>query len=265
MYGFVYITENLINGKRYIGQRKYRNDASDDEYLGSGKLISLAIEKYGPENFQRTILKECETREELNESERQFIKDFNAVDDPMFYNLATGGEGQIDPSPVIREKLRQSHLGRKHSDEYKQFMKDRMAGENHPMYGKHPSEETRKRQSAAQIKRNMKGENNPWYGHIYTEEEKKRISLALTGRKLSPERIKKAAEAHQIKVLCITNGVVYSSISQAAKELNIDGSSISKVCRGKKDSTKGYVFKYIGKPLNRKSRPIKDRKDEGFI
>lgn len=42
-YGFIYITTNLINGKKYIGQKKGYNDT----YLGSGKILKLAIKKYG--------------------------------------------------------------------------------------------------------------------------------------------------------------------------------------------------------------------------
>lgn len=41
MYVYVYITTNLINGKRYIGQ--HRSNILDEKYLGSGKLLKNAI------------------------------------------------------------------------------------------------------------------------------------------------------------------------------------------------------------------------------
>ena len=51
-YGYIYITENLINGKKYIGKAKYKNESyKNTNYLGSGKLITAAIKKYGRENF----------------------------------------------------------------------------------------------------------------------------------------------------------------------------------------------------------------------
>ena len=52
MYGFVYITTNHVNGKQYIGQRKYDKQGKWKEYLGSGIILSRAIEKYGIEVAQ---------------------------------------------------------------------------------------------------------------------------------------------------------------------------------------------------------------------
>ena len=56
MFGFIYITTNLINNKHYVGQRKIRGNNSDNLYLGSGKLLTCAIRKYGKENFVRETL-----------------------------------------------------------------------------------------------------------------------------------------------------------------------------------------------------------------
>lgn len=91
MYGFIYETTNLINGKKYIGKKQYINGWQD--YLGSGILLKIAINKYGKENFKRIILCNCETEEELNEKERFYIKLYNANNNNMYYNLAEGGTG----------------------------------------------------------------------------------------------------------------------------------------------------------------------------
>ena len=48
-YGFIYITTNMVNGKRYIGQKKFCDGWKT--YLGSGKLLKEAIKKYGKENL----------------------------------------------------------------------------------------------------------------------------------------------------------------------------------------------------------------------
>lgn len=93
MYGFVYITTNHVNGKQYIGQRKYDKQGKWKEYLGSGVVLSKAIKKYGLENFSKEIIENCETKEELNAREKFWINYFNAVDSDNFYNIAKGGDG----------------------------------------------------------------------------------------------------------------------------------------------------------------------------
>jgi endogenous inhibitor of DNA gyrase (YacG/DUF329 family) len=63
---------------------------------------------------------------------------------------------------------------------YRKFCSKKCAksGENHPLYGKHRSEETKKKISDAH-----KGENNPFYGKHHTKETKKKISEANKGEK----------------------------------------------------------------------------------
>ena len=93
MYGFVYITTNHVNGKQYIGQRKYDKQGKWKEYLGSGVVLSKAIKKYGLENFSKEIIENCKTKEELNAREKFWINYFNAVNSDNFYNIAKGGDG----------------------------------------------------------------------------------------------------------------------------------------------------------------------------
>lgn len=45
----IYKTTNLINGKIYIGFDSHNNP----EYFGSGKLIKMALKKYGTSNFKK--------------------------------------------------------------------------------------------------------------------------------------------------------------------------------------------------------------------
>lgn len=93
MYGFIYITTNHINGKKYIGQKKYDKYDYWKTYLGSGILLSRAINKYGRENFSKEIIEECETRDALNAREKYWISYYDAVNSDEFYNLASGGDG----------------------------------------------------------------------------------------------------------------------------------------------------------------------------
>lgn len=90
MYHYVYCIENVINGKVYVG--KHSTIDLNDGYMGSGKLVTQAIAKYGLENFRKHILKECESSEEAFEFEK-FIVDEEFVSDENTYNLTIGGRG----------------------------------------------------------------------------------------------------------------------------------------------------------------------------
>lgn len=83
----IYKITNKINGKWYIGKHNGKNL----NYFGSGKLLKQALEKYGKDNFERVILEEVDI--DINSREKYWIEKTNAINDPMSYNLATGGEG----------------------------------------------------------------------------------------------------------------------------------------------------------------------------
>ena len=88
---FIYKTTNVINGKMYIGL--CTRDAPT--YLGSGKLLTAAIKKYGRANFIRDIIEECDDFEYLCEREIFYIEECDAVNSDKYYNLSYGG--QSDP------------------------------------------------------------------------------------------------------------------------------------------------------------------------
>lgn len=93
-YGFIYITTNLINGKRYIGQKKFDNASRWKSYLRSGYHLMRAIKTYGKENFIRNIVDIAYTENELNEKEEIWINNYNAVKDANYYNMVDGGKVQ---------------------------------------------------------------------------------------------------------------------------------------------------------------------------
>lgn len=88
---YVYKIINLIDGKYYIGQRHCCCPIEKDNYMGSGKLIKLALKKYGRDNFKKEILEICPTKETLDEAERRWIGEDWLIDE--CYNLRPGGIG----------------------------------------------------------------------------------------------------------------------------------------------------------------------------
>lgn len=92
-YGFIYLTSNNTNGRKYIGKRTYDENGEWKSYLGSGIAIKRAIEKYGTENFTRIIIDVAYSKSDLDDKERYWIQFYNAAYDRRFYNMTSGGDG----------------------------------------------------------------------------------------------------------------------------------------------------------------------------
>ena len=184
-YGFIYITTNLINGKRYLGQRKFSKGWK--AYLGSGRLIKKAIKKYGKKNFHKNIICICNSQKELNEVERELTIFFDVVESDDWYNLALGGGGTsgYHISEETRQKMRNSRpdvRGEKNPN----YGNHKLAGKNNPNYGKPMSEEQRKK-----ISEKQRGEKHHMYGKHHSEETKRKIGEKNKGRTHSEEVKKK--------------------------------------------------------------------------
>lgn len=92
MYGYIYKTTNSLNNKIYIGQKKSEKFLGEN-YLGSGKYLKHAIDKYGKENFIVEMIDTAESRNELSELEIYYIAKYNSTDQNIGYNIARGGIG----------------------------------------------------------------------------------------------------------------------------------------------------------------------------
>lgn len=183
---FIYITTNLINGKKYIGKHL---GYVDDDYLGSGTVLLYAIKKYGKENFYREIIDFSETEDENCEKEKYYIALYDACDNPMFYNIHEGGSGgNTTKGYTLEQKLALS----------KKFSL-RWSGKNNPRYGKHLSEETKQKLSytAKNIRDNSiyrteeyrkemskitSGTGNGMYGKKHSSESKRKMSEHSKGK-----------------------------------------------------------------------------------
>ena len=91
MFGYIYETINLINGRIYIGKKEQSN--YDKNYYGSGTIIKQAIKKYGKTNFSNTMIDTADTLEELNQKELYYVKSCKEMYGDLCYNIAEGGTG----------------------------------------------------------------------------------------------------------------------------------------------------------------------------
>lgn len=88
-FGYVYKITNNITGEFYIGKRENSKDVkSHCIYMGSSNYIKQQIEEYGEENFTKTILKECDSSDQLFNVESMYIDIFK--DDPKCINFTAG-------------------------------------------------------------------------------------------------------------------------------------------------------------------------------
>lgn len=157
MHYLVYQITNKINGKIYYGAHQTSN--KDDGYMGSGNRIRSAIKKYGIDNFEKAILFEANSKEEMFEYERNLVTR-EIVDDKNYYNLKIGGEGGSCP-------------GRKHSEEAKRKIGLASSSRPGPLKGRHLSETHKKNLSKAM--------SRPRTGKPKTEGHKKNIADSLFG------------------------------------------------------------------------------------
>jgi group I intron endonuclease len=145
-YGYIYITTNKINGKRYIGQHKSKD--WDYSYYGSGKLLKRAIKKYGIENFTCFPLMWAWGKKELNQLEIDYIAHYKPE-----YNISTGGNGGNLGEEVIK-KMSESLKGKPSWNKGKKLLEEhkRKLSESHK--GKIPWNKG-KEKTASMLRRNQ--------------------------------------------------------------------------------------------------------------
>lgn len=128
MFGYIYLTENLINGKKYIGQ--HCSECFDSKYFGSGKILRQAIKKYGKENFKINLLCECNSQDELDEKERFYINQYGAAGSDDFYNVALGGKmcQLLYQTSDTKKKISEANRGKVRTPEMNKVNSDRRKG-----------------------------------------------------------------------------------------------------------------------------------------
>jgi len=192
-YGFIYITTNIINGKKYIGQKMFRERW--EHYIGSGVYFLRAVKKYGKENFIREIIAIAYSKEELDQLEIEFINNHDAVNSEDYYNIGCGGNAPMK--------------GRKASEETKK--KQSLA-----IKGKHHTEETKRK-----IGLGHKGKPNHREGIHLSEETKKKM------RKANPAKLTQG-QAEEIRSKYATGNYSYHSL---AEEYFVGDTTIARIIK----------------------------------
>lgn len=142
----VYKTTNKSNGKYYIG--KHKCQSLNDGYLGSGTALKEAINKYGRDNFIRETLATFDTEDEAFAYEQSIVN----PDDPLCYNIKTGGLGGHSHAKESKTKMSKNMKGRIPWNKGKKIWSDEQKAEiGSRTKGKKQDPEFVKRRIAARV------------------------------------------------------------------------------------------------------------------
>lgn len=203
--------------------------------LRNGKHHSLhfqrAWDKYGEGSFKFTIYETIDTgsdEEDLQkakEIEQEFLDIFMPTN--RLYNKSFSANTGV-------LKGEEHPFYNKHPKEWmgvgwENLKKRDISGEKNPFYGKHHSEKTKDilRQKCANF-----GEKNGFYGKKHSEETKKKISKSKKGIPTG----KTPTNAKKVEI----DGIVYESITEAAKAHNVTKTTITQ--RIRRESFPTYKF-----------------------
>lgn len=191
IYYTIYKTTNKVNNKIYVG--KHQTKDLEDDYLGSGKYLRNAINKYGIDKFVKEILHICGSLEEMNKKESEIVNEEFIVRKDT-YNLRIGGEGGFD---YISSNNLNPYLGgnivaikRQNDIEYDRKYRTKISttmllhfekgGINGFQYKKH-SEETKKKMGG---KSHQKGSGNSQFGSCWIHNEELKESKKVKKEEL---------------------------------------------------------------------------------
>jgi group I intron endonuclease len=195
------------NGKSYIGQSKnntpdmrWKRHVKDSE-KNSMYAIHQAIRKYGKDVFEVSILCLCESQEELNKKEDEYITEYTSMIYENGYNMVRGGKGRapnFQHKEEHKKKMSEFMKNRIVTDETRQKISNARKGVKNNW-----DEETRLRvaemsrkkatgvkhseETKEKIRKSLQGKPGTSLGKKRTEEQKKNIGNASRGRKFSED------------------------------------------------------------------------------
>lgn len=203
----IYKMTNMVNGKVYIGQTvRSVEERMLEHYRHDTILVDKAIQKYGKDNFSVEVIDTAATIDELNAKEQYWIEQYDSIT-PNGYNQCAGGDNTM---------------------------------------GYHHREESKQKMSEAKAESYL-GEGNPFYGKEHSEESKQKMSQARKGlAHLTEEQVKKLRQSHHtVRVMNVETGEIFDSVQAAANKYGLKDTHITRVCKGKRNRTGGFHWKYV--------------------
>ena len=116
MKAYIYKKTLLLTGRSYIGQ----HNGNDPNYYGSGVDWKKDIKKYNidwNQDIITEILEYVEDINQLDEREEYWLKHFDVVNNPLYYNKTTKPFGPITHSEETRIIISNKNKGKKREGE----------------------------------------------------------------------------------------------------------------------------------------------------
>lgn len=124
MISYVYVIQNILNNKIYVGKSNNPQDRwkTHKKVSLGGKIkyprdffsIHGSLAKYGCNHFTFQIIEEFNNEEECLNAEQFWIQFFRSWDRDFGYNLSLGGDG-VAPTIETKNKMSKAQQGEKHS------------------------------------------------------------------------------------------------------------------------------------------------------
>lgn len=173
----------------------------------------------------------------------------------------------------FKDPVERAKCGWEHTEEQKKAHSEHMSGEGHPMFGKHHSEETKKKISEARQNLSDEARKNlsiaakarctdEWVermremntGKHLTEEHKRKISESNKGKKVSEDTIRKRLTTIGVTKIIQYNRCgefmqLWDSAKQVEDVLHISSSKVYACCNKRRNHAGGFVWRKEHEPL----------------
>ena len=231
--GIIYKITNLINNKVYIGQTaNIKNRISCYEKLRckSQPKIFNSIKFYGWENHSWEIIEKCVLNEDnkiINEREIFWINKFNSFKNGL--NCTSGGQN-CKMSEETKEKISIGHKGQIPWNKGISRNQEEKLKISNSLKGNKLSKETK-----AKISKGNKGKEAWNKGKNMSVEFKEKVRTTL----------RNSTKLKRKRIICIDTGIIFESITEAARILGFNQANLSKVCNGHRETINGLKFKFL--------------------
>ena len=176
-------------------------------------------------DWEHNILGNFEDKQEALNVEEMFIWLFDSTNDG--YNTSSYGSGNYERTEEQKRKMSEAMSGKKNHMFGKHFSEEHKKKISESHIGKHLLEEHKKKISEA-----LSGEKAYWYGKHLLEESKRKISQSMGVNGI----LQFSKEGELI--------AEYPSIAEAERQTGCNRGNICKCCRGERKYAGGFIWKY---------------------